>query len=281
MCATKYDIKECIGKGAFSKVYKSDDTSITQNVAIKIINIEKKTYALNEIKIFESLNSFHDNIIKFIEWYEDPDNIYIVTELFTEGCELTKYIGQLNNINEMNDKMNIITDIIFQITCGSKYINDSNVMHLDLKPQNIYILKKSSGFLAKIFDFGLSKYFDKSKDRVDIITCGTPNYISPEVLDGYMHKFTDIYSLGIIFFYILSNGKNICVLYTNIYARSPSATKLFSHIKDKIKFELLIGQIENEIEHKTFVKLIFEMTRHNPDERLSHNEILKNIILNI
>jgi serine/threonine protein kinase len=182
----RYKIKNIIGEGACGKVYKAISLS-NEEVSIKIIPKEKSMKTKNEITILQSLS--HDNILKFIEKYETPSSVCIVTEL----CEYSL----ITFINEYNVDLSVSLKILRMILCGLEYLHSRNIIHRDIKLANILIKDNS----VKICDFGLSCYEFENNYTI----CGTEDYIAPEIINRVDYgKSVDIYSTGKVFKTLIS-----------------------------------------------------------------------------
>jgi serine/threonine protein kinase len=132
--------------------------------------------------------------MKLYNYKFDGDYILLITEYCKDG-DLSKWI-------EKSDKnAGEILDILIQITNGMKYLHDNNIIHRDIKPQNILL----DNNIIKICDFGFSTIYKSHMDMFNTI-CGTPLYMCPEVLN--MKNYTiksEIWSLGVLFYIIIYN----------------------------------------------------------------------------
>lgn len=108
----------------------------------------------NELTILKQLD--HPNIVKVFEFYEDDDNIYIIEEL-CKGGELFDYIIQNKKISEK-----LAAKIFQQILYAVNYCHKNNIVHRDVKPENILLFDKDN-LNIKICDFGSSVYLDAKK----------------------------------------------------------------------------------------------------------------------
>ena len=199
-----YEIKEEIGKGKFGLVNLGIQKETGQKVAIKILNKKKiKTIKDKELIKFEIgiLNiCHHPNIIRLLDHLEDKDYIYIITE-YIEGGTLEQYFKKMKfKFNESQ-----AANIMNQIAKGIKYLQQYGIVHRDLKPNNIMLTKQNEYGILKILDFGLSKIVSSNERMLD--GYGTLSYVAPEILlRTPYNKEVDIWSLGIILFYMI-NGK--------------------------------------------------------------------------
>ncbi len=243
-----YTFKEIIGKGTFGivrtgfrtkeiaphKIYaiKSiDKTKLTQNV---IDNIEK------EIDIISSLD--HPNIARFYETFNDDKYFHIVTEL-CRGKELSKLIKQNGGkIKEKNCRI-----IIMKILHAINYCHSRGVVHCDLKPDNIIFETPNEGeenedentlnlLDLKLIDFGLSSRIKKNEKLNNIV--GTPSFIAPETIKGEYDEKCDVWSIGVILYYILSGtfpfiGNSNSEIFEKIYKNEPIFRKnIFNDISE-------------------------------------------------
>jgi serine/threonine protein kinase len=208
-----YIYKCQIGSGNYSKVYKAIDTNTSEFVAIKKINKTKLSSGLisrftKEIDILKSIN--HANIITIKDSIINDKHIFIITEYCNGGSLRDK----MNTFNNEND----IRFIIRQIVDGIVYLDSIGILHRDIKPDNILLMNES---MVKIIDFG----FSSDAKNIDMYStiCGTPMYMSPELLQNKEYtKKSDIWSLGIIAYELFHHKhpfgtpKNIIELLENI-----------------------------------------------------------------
>ena len=197
-----YEMKEVIGKGKFGVVNLGIHKKTGQQVAIKILNkeniktIEDKELVRIEIEILKLCH--HPNIVRLLDHLENNDYIYIVTEYIGGGT-----LGQYLKKKKFNFSERQATNIMSQIANGVKYLHQYGIAHRDLKPDNIMITQQNDYGVIKIMDFGLSKILSPNERMVD--GYGTLSYVAPEVLlRTPYNKEVDIWSMGVILFYMLS-----------------------------------------------------------------------------
>jgi serine/threonine protein kinase len=260
----QYNIyKNAIGKGSYSKVYRGYHMKTKLEVAIKKIQFTKlpsnvKDKVISEINILQKMD--HNNIMKMYEYKFDGDYIVLVTEYCKDG-DLEQWIKKNNN---MIEKINVIK----QITIGIEYMHTNNILHRDIKPQNILLHNN----IIKICDFGFSTTIKEHNMMFNTI-CGTPLYMSPELL--FMKPYTimsEIWALGILFYII-------------IYNVHPFGTLI--NLDDyRVKISMSIN--DNHIQYKSIkdyeyiVDIIKSMLRYKMDNRPNINTIISrlNIIEN-
>jgi len=197
-----YEMKEVIGKGKFGVVNLGIHKKTGQQVAIKILNkeniktTEDKELVRIEIEILKLCH--HPNIVRLLDHLENNDYIYIVTEYIGGGT-----LGQYFKKKKFNFSERQATNIMSQIANGVKYLHQYGIAHRDLKPDNIMITQQNDYGVIKIMDFGLSKILSPNERMVD--GYGTLSYVAPEVLlRTPYNKEVDIWSMGVILFYMLS-----------------------------------------------------------------------------
>jgi serine/threonine protein kinase len=152
-------------------------------------------HALNEIELMKRLR--HENIVKYINCFEDNDNLYIVIEDL-EGGDLSTYLSERKESLTDEDLIRIIHDI----TCGIEYLHKIGIMHRDLKLKNIAMTCSSNKATAKLIDFGLSLFHN---DGYLNDCCGTKYFTAPEVMKNNYNIKADIWSFGVIVYFLIYN----------------------------------------------------------------------------
>ena len=202
-----YKIEKYIGKGAFSNVFKVKNLKTKHKYALKIGRISKrfqKSYE-NEIIYFKKLNKFDNkNLIKLIDFFKIKNRYFLVFVL--ENKNLYSY---MRTYNDDGIPIKIVNNFTFQIINGLKCLKKINLIHADLKPENIIVSKDET--TIKIIDLGSSLYESENKYHNYI---QTRYYRSPEILIGLPISYKiDIWSLGCIIYemirgYPLFKAKN-------------------------------------------------------------------------
>ena len=192
--ANKYLIIRKIGEGGTAKVYLAYDQLNERNVTLKIL--KKDNIDERKIKKFkkeaETLALLDDdNIVKIYDVGEDNGLHFIVTE-YIDGMTLKDYIKTCSPIPTEE-----IISISMQILKGIKHAHSKNVVHKDLKSQNILLDENKK---VKITDFGIADILDEDITRTQSLM-GTPQYIAPEILNrDSLTSQSDIYSIGIMMY---------------------------------------------------------------------------------
>jgi len=195
----KYRILERIGRGGMGTVYKAHDPMLDRLVALKVISSEGeitdelKTRFYREAQACARLN--HPNIVVVHDLGEDQGRLYIVME-FLDGDELKLLITQRKPLSTQ-DKVSLMA----QVCDGLHYAHQNGVIHRDIKPGNIFILRNGQ---VKILDFGIARIAttDSGLTRTGLIM-GTLRYMSPEQARGKVDHRSDMFSAGAVFYELL------------------------------------------------------------------------------
>jgi len=182
---------EDIGSGSFSKVklvsHKQDPDKWYAMKEVEIKNEKDRKMVFQEINLHMTLN--HPNIIRFEDYLETPEKIYIFLEYAKNG----DLFGFMNK-NKPNDQ--ILLKIFHQTCMAIEYIHSKSIMHRDLKPENILLDANNN---VKLCDFGWSAEYLEEVNRETL--CGTFEYMAPEVFfRNKQTKKTDIWALGILLY---------------------------------------------------------------------------------
>lgn len=246
----KYEIGHTLGEGTFAKVKFARNTETGNNVAIKIVSKEKilKHKMVEQIKREISTMKLikHPNVVQLYEVMASKTNIYIVLE-FVTGGELFDKIFHQGKLKEDEARR-----YFQQLINAVDYCHSRGVCHRDLKPENL--LLDSQGNL-KISDFGLSALPQQVReDGLLHTTCGTPNYVAPEVLKdkGYSGATADLWSCGVILYVLMAgylpfDEQNLMTLYKKIHKADFSCPGWFSSGARKLILRILDPNPETRI----------------------------------
>ena len=200
--AERYQIIEELGKGGMGNVYKIFDKKIKEKVALKLLKPEvgtdKKTIERfsNELKFARKIS--HRNVCRMYDLGEEEGNHYITME-YVPGEDLKSTIIRVGQLS--------VGKTIFiakQVCEGLAEAHRLGVVHRDLKPQNIMLDKEGN---VRIMDFGIARSLKTKRLTAAGVIIGTPEYISPEQVEGKeADQRSDIYSLGIIL-YEMATGR--------------------------------------------------------------------------
>ncbi|CAN6720418.1 unnamed protein product [Malus baccata var. baccata] len=196
----KYEVGRTIGEGTFAKVKFAQNTETGESVAMKVLDRTTiiKHKMVDQIKREISIMKLvrHPYVVRLHEVLASRTKIYIILEFITGG-ELFDKIVHHGRLSEGEARR-----YFQQLIDGVDYCHSKGVYHRDLKPENL--LLDSLGNL-KISDFGLSALPEQGVSLLRT-TCGTPNYVAPEVLShkGYDGAVADVWSCGVILYVLLA-----------------------------------------------------------------------------
>ncbi|ONK72774.1 uncharacterized protein A4U43_C04F23070 [Asparagus officinalis] len=238
----KYELGRTLGEGSFAKVKYARNTQTNDSVAIKILDknqllkhkmVEHIKREISTMKLIK-----HPNVVQLHEVMASKTKIYIVLE-FVQGGELFDKIVNNGKLKEDEARR-----YFQQLINAVDYCHSRGVYHRDLKPENL--LLDSFGVL-KVSDFGLSTFSPQIReDGLLHTTCGTPNYVAPEVLDdkGYNGAASDIWSCGVILFVLMAgylpfDEPSLMGLYKKIWRADFSFPSWFSSGAKKLLKRIL------------------------------------------
>ena len=260
-----FEILSLLGSGSFGKVCKVRLKQTNEIFAMKILNKEfliknrLLKYAISECNILKQ--SKCPFIITLHYAFQTPENLYMIID-YCPGGDLSFQI-QINIFEEEEAKF-YIAELILAI----EYLHNHNILYRDLKPENILI---SSDGHIKLVDFGLAR--ENVKDNMTKSFCGSPNYLSPEMIKKQgASKVTDIYGIGAVLYELVSGttpfyGNDLRTLYNNIIKKKLLFPQFFSEtLKDLLK-KLL------EKNPKKRIGIIEDIKKHNFFKGIEWNEL--------
>ena len=198
----RYEIIRSIGEGGMANVYLGYDTILDRNVAIKVLrgdlSNDEKFVRRFQREALSASSLAHPNIVEMYDVGEDNGLYYIVME-YIEGKTLKQLLKKRGSLTVRE-----VVDIMLQLTDGMSAAHDSYIIHRDLKPQNIMI--KDDGQI-KITDFGIAMALNSTQLTQTNSVMGSVHYLPPEQASGKGCTIkSDIYSMGIIFYELLSGS---------------------------------------------------------------------------
>ena len=222
----RYVISGVLGKGAMGTVYEGVDPAINRPVALKTIRLDfvadpDEMRELRERLYFEAQAAgklSHPHIVGIYDVGSEGSTQYIAMERL-QGQTLEGLIKRKANFN-----YRIMAKMIMQISQALQYAHDQGIVHRDIKPANIMVLPDYS---IKVMDFGIARVESSSMTKTGV-AMGTPNYISPEQLQGRkIDGRSDIFSLGVVIYEMLVGerpfkGDNITALIYSIMNTEPA-----------------------------------------------------------
>lgn len=269
MIGDRYEILERIGTGGMSDVYKAKDYKLNRFVAVKVLKQEFSENA-NFVSKFRveaqaAAGLMHPNIVNVYDVGEEDGIYYIVMEQ-VEGITLKKYIERKARLSVKE-----AVSIAIQVSMGLEAAHNNHIIHRDIKPQNILISKEGK---VKVTDFGIAKAATSNTITSNVM--GSVHYTSPEqARGGYSDEKSDIYSLGITLFEMLTgrvpfNGETtVAIAIKHIQEEMPSPREYVPEIP--ISVEQIVCkccQKSPDRRYQSMQELIVDLKQSliNPDE---------------
>lgn len=245
----RYEILGELGQGAMGVVYQAKDPLIDRTVAIKTINLslakeEKEEYEARfyqEARAAGRLN--HPNIVTIYDVGKSGDIAYIAMELL-QGRELRDIMndGALLPVDQ-------VLDISAQVALGLSYAHEHEIVHRDVKPSNIMIIRDGH---VKITDFGIARMASAAVRTQSGMVLGSPKYMSPEQVMGRdIDERSDIFSLGVMLYEMLTgqapfNGDNVnTIMYQTLNAIPLPPNQINPAVPDMLDFILVKALAKN------------------------------------
>ena len=265
----RYEILEKIGTGGMSDVYKAKDHKLNRFVAVKVLKQEFSENA-NFVSKFRieaqaAAGLMHPNIVNVYDVGEEDGIYYIVMEL-VEGITLKKYIEKKARLSVKE-----AISIAIQVSMGIEAAHNNHIIHRDIKPQNIIISKEGK---VKVTDFGIAKAATSNTITSNVM--GSVHYTSPEqARGGYSDEKSDIYSLGITMFEMLTgrvpfNGETtVAIAIKHIQEEMPSPRDYVSEIPVSVEQIVYKScQKSPDRRYQSMGELIIDLKKSlmNPDE---------------
>ena len=269
MIGDRYEILEKIGTGGMSDVYKAKCHKLNRYVAIKVLKQEFSENA-NFVSKFRieaqaAAGLMHPNIVNVYDVGEENGIYYIVMEL-VEGITLKKYIEKKARLSYKE-----AVSIAIQVSMGIEAAHNNHIIHRDIKPQNIIISKDGK---VKVTDFGIAKAATSNTITSNVM--GSVHYTSPEqARGGYSDEKSDIYSLGITMFEMLTgrvpfNGETtVAIAIKHIQEEMPSPKEFVPEIPSSVaSIVLKCCQKSPDRRYQNMAELIADLKQSliNPEE---------------
>ncbi|XP_043245535.1 calcium/calmodulin-dependent protein kinase type II subunit beta-like isoform X1 [Amphibalanus amphitrite] len=231
----KFTMGEEVGRGKFGIVYRCTDKATGRQLAAKFVATPRKDDKRDVEREVEIMNYLqHPGIIQIFDAFDGGKEMTLVMEL-VEGGELFDRVIEDDYI--LTEKACAI--FMRQVCAGVNFMHQKNVLHLDMKPENILCLSKT-GNRIKIIDFGLARRYDPAK-KLQVLF-GTPEFVAPEVVNfdaiGYP---TDMWSVGVIAYVLVSGlspfmGDTDCETMANVtIAKYDFDDEAFDDVSDECK----------------------------------------------
>lgn len=280
LCNGKYTIEKKIGEGGFGITYKAVQTGLSRPVCIKeyfpagkcIRNTQAKTIHLQgisedmfekyrqafvkEAKTLASLK--HPNIVEVIDVFDENNTSYMVMS-FIEGQTLQNIVDRQGKLSYPE-----AVNYIAQVTSAVGYIHEKNILHRDIKPDNVMI---TTDFKAVLIDFGSAREFEHDKTQVHT-SMVSHGYAPTEQYTANSRKgsYTDIYAIGATLYFTLT-GKAPLEAAARMTEKMPEPKELNHEIPDEANRTILKAmQIKAENRHQSVQEFMEDLRNIKPSE---------------
>lgn len=243
----RYRIKSRIGGGGMANVYLGYDIILKRDVAIKVLRPE----FANDPEFIERFDRealaatslAHPNIVSIYDVGEEGDIFYIVME-YVDGETLKDYVKKHGKLS-----VEETIDIMEQLTSAIQHAHENGLIHRDIKPQNILIDRNGK---IKVTDFGIAVALSATALTQTNSVLGSVHYLSPEqARGGKATKLSDIYSLGIVFYELVTGelpftGQSpVSIALKHLHDETPSVRKLNPAIPQSVENIILKATAKN------------------------------------
>ncbi|MEZ0230650.1 MAG: serine/threonine-protein kinase, partial [Planctomycetota bacterium] len=220
----RFRLERKLGAGAFGEAHLATDATTGAKVVLKFIlpdfvqDAELRERFRREIRALELVK--HPNIPALVAHGEDRGRVYYAVE-FCEGADLNKAISNSPGPWSFERALGVMEDLLAALGAA----HEKGVVHRDVKPANILLVKEQGRERAKLIDFGIAKHFDAGDNTMQDLTqgraIGTPYYLSPEQAEGeIVDARTDLYAAGIVLYELLAGTRPFSGESTNAILKS-------------------------------------------------------------
>ena len=245
----RYEVVAKIGTGGMAEVYKAIDQKLNRYVALKVLKAEFRedesfvNKFRSEAQAAAAMS--HPNVVNVYDVGEDLGLQYIVMEL-VEGITLKEYIQKKGRLTPKE-----VISIAVQVCSGIEVAHNNNIVHRDIKPQNIMISLEGK---VKVTDFGIAKA--TSSNTISTNAMGSVHYTSPEqARGGFADAKSDIYSLGITMYEMITGELP--------FDGESTVAVALKHLQEEMKAP---SQVVEDIPY-SLERIILKCTQKSPDRR--------------
>ena len=226
----KYKKLKYLGKGSYGAAILVELRSnpaqkfVVKEIVIGHLKPPEQAAARKEAEVLHQMN--HSNITLYIESFVEASKLHIVME-HADGGDLTAAVGKRRGSGHRWGEDEVMR-IFVQICLALKHVHGANILHRDLKSQNVFLTNKG---IVKLGDFGIAKVLDSTEDQART-QIGTPYYLSPEICESKPYgRKSDIWSLGVILYELLAlempfQAQSLPALVHRICTTEPAYAKL-------------------------------------------------------
>src|SRR5690625_455321 len=271
----RYQIIRTIGGGGMANVYLAKDLILNRDVAIKVLRLEfsndEEFIARFDREAQSATSLSHPNIVNIYDVGEEEHILYMVME-YVDGMTLKEYIQRFGPI-----AVREAIAIMKQITSAITHAHENNIVHRDIKPQNIMIDTYGN---VKVTDFGIAVALSATSLTQTNSILGSVHYLSPEQARGRMAtRKSDIYSLGMVFYELLtgalpfSGQSAVSIALKHLQSDTPSVRQINPSIPQSVENVVLKAMAKDPFHRYEDVYAMEESLNHALDsDRLNEEK---------
>ena len=257
----KFTIIDYIGKGSESLVYKVKVNNTNNVFALKVIKKHKNKINLSELILCRKLK--HKNLINTLCYYVDPNKQFDYMIMEIGNSNLMDFARKI--LKRLTLSESFLCMVAFQALQGLAYLHRLNIVHLDIKPQNLII----NDFLdIKIIDYSVSIDYSKYTKDIKMPYVGTPYYMAPEIINSEKVKRNDMQKID-----LFSLGVTLYVLAFGEYPFDMSSGDSNEEMYQKIKSGWKVEDKNNEFSVH-FIKFLNKLLEGDINKRMTIDEAL-------
>ncbi len=285
-------MRRALGRGTFGSVYPARHED-GRKIAAKQIDSEKRKSAMKELEAFHKMPCDHENIIKIHDVITDEyDDMWFMMDL----CEYGDLQQYFHRHPEKFKDVGIKLDMMCQIASGLNFLHNSNIVHRDIKPNNILLAKhpENSENIIKIADFGLCKYLDPNNESTTMHTnVGCHWFKAPELFNYVQsgkinyHKSVDIFATGLTFLAMIQPLTESGKLMPRVEGTTLNDAELTlpigqcminRHNQEQQQIQVVVEKNEHPNTEKMIRRVIKRACDANPSWRITADQVLTYLI---
>ena len=259
----KYKKLKYLGKGSFGAALlvelraNPSQKFVMKEIVIGHLPQQEQNAAKQEAEVLHQMS--HSNITMYIESFVENSKLYIVME-HADGGDISAAIQRRKQSGERWPEAEVMR-IFVQICLALKHVHDQNILHRDLKAQNIFL---TSNGVVKLGDFGIAKVLDASEDQART-QIGTPYYLSPEICESQPYgRSSDVWSLGVVLFELLAlelpfQANSLPALVHKICSSEPNYSKVEYYYNQPL-IDLTKSMLNKNPDARPTLKIIVKST---------------------